>query len=56
MEVKTKEKLGQELADLWDDYCESMGEGAAYYVACEQLNIHPDAGWDLLARVAKASK
>lgn len=26
-----------------------MGEMAAYHVACEQLGIDPDDGWELLA-------
>jgi len=39
----------QELLDLWEENEKSMGEMAAYHVACEMLDIDLDDGWDILA-------
>jgi hypothetical protein len=39
----------QKLADLWTQNEKTMPEQAAYLVACEQLGIDPDEGYDLLA-------
>lgn len=35
-------------ADMLADNEESMGEGAAYLVTCEQLGVDPDDGYNLL--------
>jgi len=43
----------QQLSDLWSDNEDSMAEMAAYHVACEQLNIGPDDGRQLLAELAE---
>ncbi len=45
---KKRLELAQELSDLWDENEEHMGEQAAYHVACEQLDIDPDEGYELL--------
>jgi len=39
----------RELSRLWDENEEHMGEMAAFSVACEQLGIDEDDGWELLA-------
>ncbi|MHC1572183.1 MAG: hypothetical protein ACXQTL_05485 [Methanosarcinales archaeon] len=39
----------KELKKVWEENEESMAEMAAYHVACEQLEIDPDDGWELLA-------
>lgn len=41
--------LAQELSELWDDNEDTMGEQAAFSVACEQLGISEDRGYELLA-------
>ena len=41
-------ELAQELLELWSDNEETMGEQAAYQVACEMLDIDPDHGYELL--------
>lgn len=46
-----KKELGKELTELWADNEEHMGEMAAYFVACEQLEIDPDDGWNLMADI-----
>lgn len=46
--LEEKEKA-QMLLDQWNQNEKHMGEMAAYHVACEQLEIDPDDGWDLLA-------
>ena len=51
MKKLTKEQrkeLAEELSQLWNDNEEHMGEQAAYHVACEQLDIDPDYGYELL--------
>jgi len=49
-------KKAQELSDAWDKNEETMGEQAAYHVACEQLNIDSDDGWQLLYELAEWQK
>lgn len=49
-EYETEESLAKELSKLWEELQEDMGEMAAYHVACSQLDIDPDDGWELLAR------
>lgn len=44
-------ELAKELAETWDDLEQDMGEQAAYNVACEQLGIDPDEGYELLAMI-----
>lgn len=41
--------LAKELQDLWDENEKHMGEQAAYHVACEELGIDPDDGYEILA-------
>ena len=45
-----KRDLGKELAELWSENEQDMGEMAAYHVSCEMLNIDPDDGWELMAQ------
>lgn len=47
----SKKSKGQELLQAWEDNEETMGEMAAYHVACEQLDIDPDTGWEMLAEL-----
>lgn len=42
-----------ELRDLWNSNEETMGEMAAYGVACAELGIGIDDGWSLLALIAE---
>lgn len=46
---KNRRELARQLSELWQENEEEMGEMAAYEVACEQLGIDSDDGWDLLA-------
>lgn len=48
-----RKQLAQEFSDVLCDNEESMGEGAAYLVTCEQMGIDPDEGYDLLAELAE---
>lgn len=48
-------ELARQLADQWNENEDSMGEMAAYHVACEQLGIDPDDGWGLLAELQDES-
>jgi hypothetical protein len=48
-----KLKKAQELSNLWTDLEDSMGEMAAFHVACEQMNIDPDDGWQLIFSLAE---
>ena len=41
--------LARRLSNAWDENEETMGEQAAYLVACEELQIDPDEGYSLLA-------
>lgn len=52
--MKRRLDLANELSALWIENQESMGEMAAYLVACEQLQIDPDDGWDFLAELRGA--
>lgn len=52
---KNRIEKAQELSDLWEENEECMGEMAAYHVACEQLGIDPDDGWNLLAMLGSDS-
>ena len=45
----TEKEKAHELLETWSDNEETMGEQAAYQVACEMLNIDPDHGYELLA-------
>lgn len=39
----------RELSQLWDDNEKTMGEWAAFNVACEQMGIEEEEGWELLS-------
>lgn len=54
MKKKRKIELGVVLADTWSDNEEDMAEMAAYFVACEQLEIDPDDGWEYMAMASQA--
>ena len=45
----TEKEKAHELLETWSDNEETMGEQAAYCVACEMLGISEDHGYDLLA-------
>jgi hypothetical protein len=45
--------LAEQLNEMWCDNEEVMGEMAAYSVACSQLGIDEDEGWDLLALIGE---
>lgn len=58
MAKKKKQKrdpkeLAKEFSEVLSDNEESMGEGAAYLVTCEQLGVDPNDGWGLLASLAE---
>lgn len=46
-------KKAQQLLEQWEENEESMGTEAAYCVACEQLGIDHDYGYELLSLVSK---
>lgn len=50
---KTDAKTFSELLEMNES---QMGEGAAYFVTCEQMEIDPDDGWDLLAEAEELEK
>jgi hypothetical protein len=56
MKREERLKLAKKLADLWDDLELTMGEMAAYAVACEQLNISQEKGWKLLNELEDTRK
>lgn len=43
----------KQFAEVLEDNEEDMGEMAAYHVTCEQLNVDPEDGWDLLREASK---
>ena len=43
----------KQFAEVLSDNEEDMGEMAAYHVTCEQLEVDPDDGWDLLIEASK---
>lgn len=47
--VSERLDLAQELSELWSLNEDSMGEMAAFCVACNQLGIDEDEGWELMA-------
>lgn len=53
--MSSKAILGKMLSDLWDKLEVGMGEMAAYNVACEEMNIDPDDGWEYLEAYAHES-
>ena len=46
---RSEQEKAYELNTLWCELEDTMGEQAAYNVACSQLGIDPDDGYDLLA-------
>lgn len=42
--------LAKRFSEALDENEESMGEGAAYLVTCEQMGVDPDDGYELLAQ------
>ena len=46
-------ELAKELRKAWEENESDMGEMAAYHVACEQVGIDPDDGWDFLAMLSE---
>lgn len=47
--------LAHLLAETWEENENEMAEMAAYYVACEQLGIDQDYGWELLSCISDES-
>jgi len=61
MKLPTKKEdrkiLNDRLMDLWNENEEAgSGEMASYHIACGQLGIDPDDGWDLLAEFGEEIK
>jgi hypothetical protein len=48
--------LARALNDAISENEETMGEGAAYLVACDQCGVDPDDGWYLLADLAHSEE
>lgn len=51
MPNEARRAKAQQLLELWEMNEETMGEQAAYQVACEQLGIDPDDGYAMLAEL-----
>ena len=49
-EDRTIAELAKELLELWQHNEKTMGEMAAYSVACEEMGISEEKGWDMLHR------
>lgn len=47
---RKQKELAEDLNEQWSINEETMGEMAAYHVACEMLDIDPDEGYELLAK------
>ena len=52
IEIDFAKEFAKQVADNED----CMGEGAAYYVACEQMGVDPEEGWDILRDSTEACK
>lgn len=48
MKLIDKIALGEELSDLWMELEEEMSDHGAYEIACEQLGVDPDEGYDYI--------
>jgi hypothetical protein len=56
MKQEDQISLAKELATLWDSYEEENGEQASYLLACSELGIDPNDGYELLALIADNPK